>query len=237
MVVYVTGASSGIGKAICEMFLTKKVSVIGISRTQSIEDLNYTHRFVDLACIDEIKKFNFSKHNGQNVVLINNAGLIKPIKPVGHLEDDNISTITTVNLLAPQILTNKFMKLYLNYNQRYHILNISSGAGKHPIDAWATYCASKAGIDLFSETIKLECSNRKLNNWHIHAFAPGVVDTQMQEDIRNSNPKDFRSHQNFIKLKKNNELIKPDLVAKYVLDIIENPDQYSKVVFSIRDLI
>jgi benzil reductase ((S)-benzoin forming) len=236
MTVYITGTSSGIGKATALELLKEGFIVIGISRKCKIKHQNYKHIFLDLSNLNTLNQFDFEPNINDNIVLINNAGIINPIKPVGHLLDKDIINITTVNLLAPQILINKFIHKYNAFNNHYTILNISSGAGKHPIDAWATYCASKAGIDLFSETINLEFNNRKMDNWKIYSFAPGVVDTKMQEKIRNSNASEFKSLQKFLDLKKENQLLPSNKVATVIVDIVKNTNKYNKVVFSIRDL-
>ncbi len=236
MITYITGVSSGIGKATAELFLNQGYYVIGLSRTCTISHQNYKHIYLDLSQLESVKQFEFDTFINENVILINNAGIITPIKPIGHLLDKEIIDITIVNLLSLQILINKFIHKYQSFNNNYTILNISSGAGKYPIDAWATYCASKAGVDLFAETINLEFENRKMTNWNIYSFAPGVVDTKMQKDIRNSHPKDFKSLQKFIDLKQNNELVSPKTVADKILDIITNPNTHKKVVFSIRDM-
>jgi len=236
MIVYITGTSSGIGFATANQFLKEGYEVIGISRHCKINHQGYKHVYLDLSDLKSVEQFEFDTILDKDVVLINNAGVIKPIKPIGHLLDKEIVNITTVNLLSPQILINKFIHKYNSFNNKYTILNISSGAGKYPIDAWATYCASKAGIDLFSETIKLEFENRKMSNWHIFSFAPGVVDTNMQIDIRGANENEFKSLQKFIDLKQNNELLSSNSVALTIFNIVSNPNDYPNVVFSIRDL-
>lgn len=236
MIVYITGTSSGIGFATANQFLKEGYEVIGMSRHCKITHQSYKHIYLDLSDLKAVEQFDFDTILDKNVLLINNAGVIKPIKPIGHLLDKEIVNITRVNLLSPQILMNKFIHKYNSFNHKYTILNISSGAGKYPIDAWATYCASKAGIDLFSETINLEFKNRQMKNWRIFSFAPGVVDTNMQTDIRNSNKNEFKSLQKFIDLKQNNELISGDKVALTIFNIVSNPNDYPNVVFSIRDL-
>ncbi len=236
MIVYITGTSSGIGFATANQFLKEGYEVIGMSRHCKITHQSYKHIYLDLSDLKAVEQFDFDTILDKNVLLINNAGVIKPIKPIGHLLDKEIVNITRVNLLSPQILMNKFIHKYNSFNHKYTILNISSGAGKYPIDAWASYCASKAGIDLFSETINLEFKNRQMKNWRIFSFAPGVVDTNMQTDIRNSNKNEFKSLQKFIDLKQNNELISGDKVALTIFNIVSNPNDYPNVVFSIRDL-
>ncbi|MGV6860361.1 MAG: SDR family NAD(P)-dependent oxidoreductase [Putridiphycobacter sp.] len=236
MKAYITGTSSGIGKAITEKLLNEGHEVVGLSRTKTIQHQNYKHIFIDFKNLDAVSAFEFETDISSDICLINNAGIIEPIRPVGHLLDQEIIQLTQINLVVPQLLINKFLHKYQTFNNKYHIINISSGAGKYPIDAWAGYCASKAGLDLFSETINLEWENRQIENWAIHSFAPGVVDTQMQTKIRASNPNDFKNLQKFLDLKTNQELLNPELVAEKIFDILAHPKQYNQVVFSIRDL-
>jgi benzil reductase ((S)-benzoin forming) len=51
---------------------------------------------------------------------------------------------------------NNFIKKYQTYTNKRTILNVSSGAGRHAIDAWSVYCASKSALDMISETINTE---------------------------------------------------------------------------------
>ena len=236
MIAYITGTSSGIGKAIALKLLKEGHQVIGLSRSCSITEVNYSHVSIDLSDLNAVVKFEFDSNNFDDIILINNAGVIGPIKPIGHHVEQEIIKVNTVNVIAPQILANKFINKYSHSNQNYQLINISSGAGKHPIDAWSTYCASKAAIDLFSETIALELSERGHNNWNVFSIAPGVVDTKMQNEIRQSNPTHFLSHQKFIDLNKNNELSSPYSIAELFYKVISQPNNYKSVLFSIKDL-
>ncbi|MFK8036653.1 MAG: SDR family NAD(P)-dependent oxidoreductase [Crocinitomicaceae bacterium] len=237
MIAYITGASSGIGKALAEILLENRHQVVGLSRSQSIKHPNYSHVTIDLSDIKQIKSFSFPANSKDDIILVNNAGMVGPIKPIGQQITEEIVELNNLNSVTPQILSNRFINQYQeNLKPNYQIINISSGAGKRPIDAWATYCASKAGLDLFSETISEELLARKRFNWHIFSIAPGVVDTKMQSNIRQSNPKDFLNHQKFIELKNNDELSSPNLVASQLMSIIDNPKMHLRVVFSLRDL-
>lgn len=236
MIAYITGASSGIGQALAELFLKKGHFVVGLSRRQTIEHSNYTHIEIDLADIKQVSSFSFPVNGKDNMILINNAGTVGPIKPIGKQLVEDIISLNNLNLIAPQVLSNQFIYQFQGNSQSiYQIINISSGAGKYPIDAWATYCASKAGIDLFSESVSKELQARNHSNWHIFSIAPGVVDTEMQLVIRQSNPDDFLNRQKFIELKENGELIGPEAVANKLMLVIESPKLYPNVVFSLRD--
>lgn len=233
-IAYVTGSSKGIGKALVKLLLDNDYKVIGFSRTNEIQDPNFEFRAIDLADLKAVQLIDFDI-SGDKVVLINNAGLIGEIGPVGSIPNDQIINVINVNTLAPQILTNKFINRFKNENNRYHILNISSGAASKPIDAWATYCASKAALDLFSETVAEELEWRQSSNWNIHACAPGVVDTNMQAQIRSSSKENFKLVENFKELKANNELLSTAAVAKKLFEVVQFPEKFEQTVISVRD--
>lgn len=234
-IAYVTGSSRGIGNAIVHELLLNDYKVFGISRTNTIEHPNFEFIELDLGNISAVKNFQFNP-SASDVVLINNAGTIGEIKPLGSVSDDSIEKVANINIVAPQILMNRFISRYQSEVKNGHILNISSGAGKYPIDAWATYCASKAAIDLYSLTAQDEWTNRDIKNWHIHSVAPGVVDTEMQKEIRNSNPDDFKLHAKFESLKEEAKLSTPSVVARKICKIIAEPNQFTEVIVSVRDM-
>ncbi len=235
MIAYITGTSSGIGKALAETLLKHNHQVIGLSRKQSIKHANYTHIAIDLSDLKQVKAFEFSANVKDNIILVNNAGTIGPILPVGRLVADEIIKLNNLNITAPQILCNQFIQKYqANIKQSYQIINISSGAGKRPIDAWANYCASKAAIDLFTQTIEIELKERGKNNWRVFSIAPGVVDTPMQAFIRNANPKAFLNLQRFIDLKESNSLVSAGDVAIKLMEIIGNPNQFDNTLVSLN---
>ena len=234
-VAYITGSSRGIGKAIAELLLEKDYNVIGLSRTNEIEHPNFTHHPIDLSDIETVKNFQFSKSDN-GAILINNAGLLGEIGPIGEIQNLSIHKTMNVNTITPQILTNNFIKVHGELPHDFHIINISSGAGKRPITSWATYCASKAALDLFSETLAEELDWKQKSNWYVHSVAPGVVDTKMQEEIRSAAIEDFAHVQNFIDYKKQNELFSPKYVAEKLWVIIQNPCNFKDVVMSVRDM-
>ncbi len=231
---YITGSSKGIGKALVEVLLEKGFQVIGLSRSNEIDHHNFQHAEIDLSNIKAVAAYSFEKQASQ-VILVNNAGLVGDINPVGAVDNQKITEVMNVNTIAPQILCNNFLKRFQNEKGEFHILNISSGAGKSPISSWATYCASKAALDLFSETISSELEWSQLTNWHIHSCAPGVVDTAMQSQIRTASEAEFNRVQYFKDLKLNNELYSPEFVANKLLQVIENPQNFPETLISVRD--
>lgn len=231
---YVTGSSKGIGRALMERLVKEGYKVIGLSRSNEISLANFEFVALDLSDISKVTKFEFLE-GADEVLLVNNAGLVGDINRVGSVENKEIQQVMNVNTIAPQILCNNFVKRFKNVKGRFHILNISSGAGKSAIDSWATYCASKAAIDLFSETIASELEWAQASNWHVHSCAPGVVDTAMQVEIRSSSEAAFSRVNYFKELKENNELFSPEFVAEKLLLLIQNPGKYPNTLVSVRD--
>lgn len=234
---FITGTSSGIGQALATQLLKQENnSVYGIARRQNILDENYIPVPLNLANLDEINGFNFPDiKNADRIALINNAGQIGDIKPLGKSNNQSISDLFTVNVTAVAILMNKFIEKYQDLSTQKMVLNVSSGAGKNPIEGWAPYCGSKAAVDLMSLTSFTE-QLREENPVTIYSIAPGVVDTEMQQSIRNSNEKDFSRHKHFVELKANNELTSPDEVAEKYKRILNNTSEFPECIFSLRDV-
>lgn len=236
---YITGTSRGLGKAFAEYLLHAAPSnrVIGIARTCTIEHKNYSHFNVDLANVKQAKAFPFPPHHdAKKVVLMNNAGVIGMIKPSGKMSSEAIIHNYNVNLIAPTLLINNFMEAYKESNAEKIIINISSGAGKNPIDGWSTYCASKAGIDMFSRVVAEEQKTTFGYKFRIMSVAPGVVDTQMQNDIRAASAEDFSRLNDFINYKIENQLANPGIIAKKYAYIIDHPKDFNEILFSVKDI-
>ena len=114
------------------------------------------------------------------------------------------------------------------------ILNISSGAGRHTINSWADYCASKSALDMFSMVVSEE---QKKQNLPISIFsvAPGIIDTEMQVEIRSAKIEDFDKVNYFKDLKNQALLSSPKEIALKLLKVIDKPKQIEKVLLDLRD--
>ncbi|MBL7885059.1 MAG: SDR family NAD(P)-dependent oxidoreductase [Bacteroidia bacterium] len=241
---YITGTSRGIGKAFAEHLLSiPGNNVIGISRQKTIEHANYRHFYLDLTDITAVSKFKFELHaNAKKIYLINNAGALGFIKPMGKLNADTITKNYTLNLIAPSILINEFINCYDSTDTEKVIVNISSGAGRKPIDGWAVYCASKAGLDMLSQVVDAEQkirNNKPQESIHkgfkIFSIAPGVVDTEMQMEIRKASKEDFSRIEDFISYKLKNELSEPKIVSQKYFKVLNNLNNITEVLSSIKD--
>jgi benzil reductase ((S)-benzoin forming) len=220
MLAIISGVSKGLGKELSLKFLAENYTVIGVGRSSDISHDNFKFKYCDLSDFNQVEELEFDLSPFSKVVLINNAGVLGSIKRVSEKNTDDITTVFQVNTIAPSQLMRKIGKI-ITSNQELIVLNISSGAGRRPIPSWANYCASKAALDSFSQTFQLE--EVELNKkTKVFSIAPGVIDTEMQAQIRSTNPTDFSSLTNFIELKKTNNLKSSKETAQELYDFIFN---------------
>lgn len=224
----ITGASKGLGKAIIDqLILDSNNTVFGISRSSNEEHLSKGAKYfnVDLGKPNEVigtitKVLNsIVKAEGDEFYLINNAGVINPIKTIENTDMNDLITNINVNLTSLMILTSEFIKSLEKINGKKRIINISSGAAKRPVYGWNVYCSTKAGVDIFTQTVALE-QNAKEFPVHLVSLAPGIMDTEMQEKIRSADKEDFRDLKEFVGFKEKGKLVQAEAVAVGVLRLL-----------------
>lgn len=221
--VIITGINSGLGNAFFQHFINNSnYHIIGVSRriTSSqkalLEADKFTHLSLDLTMLnDTSEQLDLDKlisKQSKAVIFINNAATIRPINAVGQFDDHEIIKTVTVNTIAPLLITNHILSLNL---PNLKLINISSGAAKRPIVGWSLYCATKSANQLFFDTLK----EQELNNdsLEVYNIDPGVLDSDMQEFIRNTDAEVFPMVNDFIQLKKDHQLKEPKLAALEIL--------------------
>jgi len=229
--VIITGASKGLGRSLARTLIDKDRVLILIARDQV--KLNEIKAELNKKPHQKILAYPFDLNNYENVddlmnnimlqfnlnddfkiTLINNAGTIHPIKTVDLLEETDIKSNLTVNVLSPVLMISKLTRFANQNSRQLKIINISSGAYNQPIDSWALYCTSKAAIQMYLEVALSENNNDSAVK--ILSIDPGVMDTGMQESIRNSESKGFSKKNDFVNLYRENKLRSVDSVAKVI---------------------
>lgn len=227
----ITGTSRGIGKALAELLLDQGETVVGISRTNNLSHPNFTFFSCDLSnpiALDEL----VIPISDDKVILVNNAGILGEIGRISQLEISTWKEVFQVNLLSVVQLT---QKIYNRSNKnQFTVVNISSGAADRAIPSWGAYCASKAGLNMFSKNFLLEEQELGFTP-RVYAVAPGVIDTSMQEQIRNTSKEEFSSVDNFIALKENNQLYSPKEAANRLLQLLEK-EYDGEVTYDLRQI-
>lgn len=239
-VFFITGSSKGIGKGLVEAILaeSEKNFVVGISRSNSLEHERFAFVEADLSRDAEPEKvaqevFKQYKPTGR-AVLVNNAGTLGQTAYFGTLDNKKVQQAFQLNVTAPAILMNEFIKTFGQGEVEPIIVNISSGAGKYAVDGWSAYCASKAALDMLSHAAALE-AGKKGSILKVFALSPGVVDTEMQSEIRSTEKKDFTRVDYFKQLKEEGGLASPEEVARKILKLINNPGKFEGVLQDVRE--
>ncbi|MDB9954233.1 SDR family NAD(P)-dependent oxidoreductase [Flavobacteriaceae bacterium] len=221
--VIITGVNKGLGHAFFNLFLKEEsITMIAISRNFNNEQKTIKNKRVifiekDLSELnnveEELKLNTYYTDQYKEVIFINNAASINPIEAIGNFDNEAIVKAVQLNTIAPLLLTNNIVKS--NRSKRVRIINISSGAAKRPIIGWSIYCSTKSANEMFFNTLKLQEENNK--NIEVHNLDPGVMDTDMQKNIRSKSENEMPNVELFKEYHKTEQLKSAQEVA---LDIV-----------------
>lgn len=175
--ILITGCSSGLGLALSKLYLEQNFNVYGISRKKpEIEHENFKHLACDLSDILNIKKNCIKFINDiENIhAVFLNAGMLGEIKTLDELSINEMKEVYNLNVYA-----NKELLDILSLINTKIVIAISSGAAVNGSKGWASYCLSKAGVNMLINLYAKEMTDTKLL-----AVAPGVIETPMTDYIR-----------------------------------------------------
>lgn len=232
-----TGHSKGLGKAVLDTYLKKdNYTIIAVSRSKlGLRHPNLHEVSIDLGDLDALENKLpeiFPPGDYEEVILINNAGWIGEVKAVGTLQAKQMRTQVNVNLLAPMYLTNAFVAAYKDSNAKKIICNISSGASSRPVAGWAGYCSTKAAVAMFTQVAAKEHENPR---FRFFSLAPGIVDTAMQDEIRQAEESDFPDLERFRSYKAAGELSSPETVAAKICYLLDHSEDFEGVIQDVRN--
>ncbi len=176
----VTGASSGIGKAISLRLLKLGYEVIGVSRsiTDRFSNTNFSPMQVDLSNEIELSTACKNLKNDNISILINCAGFGK-FEPHEELNPNSIKEMVFLNLTAPMLLTNALLK-NLKKNNGY-LININSIEALRASKFSGVYSATKAGLKAFGDSLFEETRKSDLSITNIN---PDMTQTSFYEKLR-----------------------------------------------------
>lgn len=211
-IVIITGTNRGLGLALANYYIgIEDTLVISVSRELANEHQKVSKsllRFIpfDLAHGLNKKIVNlFDKElkglNPQNILFFNNAAVVTPIGRIGTLEENAIRQSLNINVVSQIELINLLASRFKDII----IVNLTSGAANNPIDGWSIYSTGKAAMISFLKSFSKENNKIKVLN-----FDPGVMDTRMQAEIRESDfeeVKKFKDFSTLNRLKKTEEVV------------------------------
>ncbi|SEP93193.1 (S)-benzoin forming benzil reductase [Piscibacillus halophilus] len=246
----VTGASRGLGEEVAKNLLEEGYNLFTISRKRKTNELknlanesrkSYYHHSCDLSDLEKLNDTlheivtKLHKDSLDELLIVNNAGMVSPIGPVGSIENHEIAKHVSVNLTALMIIVNT-MKKHIN-TDRLFVVNVTSGAAERAVYGWNAYGSTKAAVNLYTETAALEAEELKSNDLHI-AFSPGIMDTNMQEEIRRSDEDNFKQVDQFKQYKEEGKLRSPKEVADLMMGLIKDSANLENgKVYRVYDLV
>jgi benzil reductase ((S)-benzoin forming) len=222
----VTGHTRGLGEAIAAHLLSRDVRVLGVARhgnsdlAQRYDDA-LTEVQLDLADSEALARWLDGESLGRFVagsemaLLVNNAGVLEPIGPPEVQDVARVAQAVALNVGAALMFSAAFAQATRELSDR-RILHISSGAGSTAYPGWSVYCATKAALDHHARAVTLDNSPRLL----ISSVAPGVIDTDMQAEIRQTTEEKFPDRQRFVALKREGRLRSPDDAGRDAVELL-----------------
>jgi NADP-dependent 3-hydroxy acid dehydrogenase YdfG len=221
-VILITGASSGIGDATARLLAEKGAKVVvGARRTDRLEKLvaditakggEARMRAVDVANRADVQAFvDFARSAfGRVDVLVNNAGVM-PLAPVAALQVDEWDRMIDVNIRG---VLNGVAAVLGEMKERGsgQIVNVASVGAHLVVPTAAVYCATKYAVWAFSDGLRQENPDIRVTT-----ISPGVVATELGDEISDANTKEF-----LVGLRKT--ALTPNAIARAIAYAVEQPD-------------
>ena len=205
--ILITGATAGIGEALTKTFLKLDNQIIALGRnTEKLEELSkLDKRIIPFQCdiskqeeLDRLTLFIEQNHQDLNI-LINNAGIQYNYNFENESQLlDKVAHEITINFLAPLKLIALLLPTLQN-NKNSAIVNVSSGLAIVPKAQAPVYCGTKAGIHIFSKSLRSQLKKVK-----VFEIIPPLVETAMTTGRGKGKISPQRLVDEFIKAFKNN---------------------------------
>lgn len=240
----ITGSSRGLGLAMCRQLLAQGHFVLAIARQRTElpvpaggELLAWPLDLSDpLSAATRLEEWLTASGAARwgSATLINNAGVVSQPAPLSAGSAAELSNALRVGLEAPLLLTAAFLRATGEWALPRKVLLISSGLGRRAMAGSASYCAAKAGMDHMARAVALEEAGRA-NGARVVSLAPGVIDTDMQTQLRSADPVLFPERERFVGLKAAGQLDTPEQAATKVLKVLARADFGSQPVADVRE--
>ena len=189
--IVVTGASSGMGKAIVERFVKEGASVIAVARrsdrlealaqslageagkivpfTGDVSKKEDCEAMIE-ACVTEFGKLD---------VLINNAGIMDNMAAAANFSDEKYQSVMAINVYGPLAAIRKAVNVFLAQGQGGNIITVSSFGAQHQA-AGVVYGAAKAAVNAIVRHTAFVYAKDGIRS---NAIAPGAIQTEISSSM------------------------------------------------------
>lgn len=174
----VTGATSGIGRAIAEALAAEgcRMALVG-RRKDRLERISRTLRaepfLLDVRDRRAVEAARFGKVD----ILVNAAGLARGLEPLQEGSADDWDEMVDANLKGLLYVTRAVLPGMVR-RKRGHVLNLGSTAGHWAYPGGAVYCASKAAVKRLTEALRMDLLGTEVR---VTSLDPGMVETEFSE--------------------------------------------------------
>lgn len=201
-VALITGASRGLGRALCDVF-AREGATVAFCYSRSPEDAAATldairaHGQMGLAFkTDVLNKQavwemvrSIEKDAGTIDILVNNAG-IGQVVPLALMEEEDWDRMLDVHTKGAFIVTHAVLRGMVK-QKRGKILNIGSLAGVKMIEAPVHYSAAKAALKGFTESLAKEIGRYGIT---VNCLAPGVLESGVSHNLPKARLDEYLRH-------------------------------------------
>ncbi len=223
--VFVTGGSSGIGHALIRHCPWPGARILNLARRAAA---GAEHHALDLSqpegwrAAAELFARELAAFRGARVALFHSAGTLLPIGFAGEVDAGAYARAVLLNGASLPILGDAFLRALRGCESppRSWIVNLGSGAAFNAYLGWSSYCAGKAGSDHWVRVAAAEQARRG-TRCTIASIAPGLVETEMQRQIRSSTERDFPEVERFREVFEKGILRDVDLVGRELWELVE----------------
>lgn len=236
--VWITGASSGLGAALAATAPFDHAHIVDISRSGGTDGTE--HLPADLAdpsswpAVEAHLRARMVEFSGERAVFVHNAGTLDPIGFAGEVDSRAYRANVLLNSAAGQVLGHAFLKALAesDFDGSAVLAMVSSGAATTAYPGWSSYSAGKAALDMWVRAAGAEQRERGTRTT-VLAVAPGVVATPMQQQIRTTDASEFPNVDRFVQLHEQGQLRDPADAARDVWSVLTG-DAESGAVLDVR---
>jgi len=189
-VAIITGGGRGIGRGIALRFAREgaRLALVDIEQAHLDETAqalaqqgagaDYITQRADVSSSADFQRFFDAtvEHFGRLDILVNNAGIGNPPVPIVQMPEEAWDRTLAVNLKSVFLCSKAAAIQFIKQGGGGRIISVASQAGKTGYPMLTPYCASKAGIILFTQAFAKEVGAHKIN---VNCVCPGTIDTPL----------------------------------------------------------
>ncbi len=229
-VIVITGASSGLGYGMAEWFADRGASLgLCARRRPELQGDAVVSTSVDVRGLDALRAFahDVSGQLGPIDLWVNNAAVLDPIAPQRELSVADLMSHLEVNVGGVLNGTRAFVEQLEADGHRGALVNITSGLAQRGRGGVTAYSVGKAGVDRMTEISAIEDGERLRMAL---AVSPGVVETPMQQALRDQNQDVLPDIEMFREMSATGAMNSPSWVARHIAEWVFGPTPPEQVI-------